>query len=137
MFWFALELLEDAVVHGVALLTASGTPLAVSGELNDGAAVPVDWTRFADDAGMILRHDPEVSVEPLAAHTDGVQLGTLRFTVLRSGPADIDAMGTAENDFALKVAALPWRPLLVSLAYKPDARHLRSVTEDLAARLRA
>jgi hypothetical protein len=132
------ELLEDPAVRGVALLTSTGTPLAISGQLDDeGAAAPVDWSGFADAARAVLRHDPEVSAEPLAAHTDGVQLGALRFTVLRNGPADIDAMGTPENEFALKVAALPWRLLIVALAYKQDARHLRSVTEDLASRLRA
>lgn len=118
------------------MLTSSGTPLALSGELDDSAAAPVDWSSFAAAASAILRHDPEVCAEPLAAHTDGVRLGMLRFTVLRSGPADIDALGTPENEFALKVAALPWRLLIVALAYKQDARHLRAVTEQLASRLR-
>lgn len=136
--WIGAELLEDSAVRGVALLTSSGTPLAISGELDDdGVAAPVDWSGFADAASAVLRHDPEVSAEPLAAHTEGMQLGTLRFSVLRSGPADIDAMGTPENEFALKVAALPWRLLIVALADKQDARQLRAVTENLASRLRA
>ena len=138
VWWlFGAELLEDPVVRGVALLTSSGTPLALSGELDDGAAAPVDWSSFAAAASAILCHDPEVSAEPLAAHTDGVHLGALRFTILRSGPADIDALGTPEHEFVLKVAALPWRLLIVALAYKQDARHLRAVTEELASRLRA
>ena len=131
------ELLDEPTVRGVALLTLSGTPLVLSGELDTGGALPVDWPGFAAAAGVILRHDPDSAAEPLAAHTDGLQLGALRFTLLRAGLADIDAMGTMENDFALKLAALPWRLLVVALASKHDARRLRAVTDELAARLRA
>eukprot|EP01043_Picozoa_sp_COSAG02_P078721 COSAG02_NODE_17867_length_975_cov_0.647260_3_plen_47_part_01 len=47
-------------MRGVALITSTGTPLAISGELDDdGVAAPVDWSAFADAASAVLRHDPE------------------------------------------------------------------------------
>ena len=133
-------LLDEPAVSGVALLTASGTPLVLHGELDGGAAGPgVDWPGFAAAAGVILRHaaeDPEAAA-PLAAHTEGLSLGALRFALLRVGLADIDATGTAESDFVLKLAALPWRLLVVVLGDKRDAARLREVTDELADRIRA
>ena len=122
-------------MRGLALLTHGGTPLAVHGALDDPQS-PFDWPQIASTVlSMLQRTEDEETA--LAELTDGLSLRDLRFTLVRVGIADIDAVGVEGNGFALKLAALPWRLVLMVLSDKQDAATMRQMTADQVAAVRA
>ena len=117
---------QFTIPYGVPPLTPAETKLR--DQMNAGRAPWVD----PSNAGK-----PWSSETALAELTDGLSLRDLRFTLVRVGIADIDAVGVEGNGFALKLAALPWRLVLMVLSDKQDAAAMRQMTEDQVAAVRA